>query len=423
MNIIDLCSVSYVLVYIIFNALNKFDGNDEIFNIFRFYRCILICRIFRLCQHLDYMNFIMEVILKSFMLFFNLAFLFSIVLIFFSLLGREFFKDYFIYSDKFKTFSTSFIAVFQIVTLDNWFDLLTNEQLSLNQAIYLSIYIIALIFIGNYLFLNLFLTIIIEIFQNKQEEQNEEKIEQNELIMKSYISSKTPREKFEKRRKAIKLKTRQVEMEINSAIKSMQMSKYESKFSNLKEEDDDESLDDVHFSEESERNVGSPNHKEKMRFLERFVNNLETEELKKSENYSLFIFRQDNFLRIKVQNILENFYWTLTIRILLWLHLILKGLDTCYLERNYFYSNTTYEHFSLNMEFGIFVFFTAEIALNIFAYGLFLGPKTYFQKYSNLFSFILVICFFMGMKATEENFITYVNYYIFISLIKLKKRD
>ena len=53
--------------------------------------------------------------------------------------------------------------------------------------------------------------------------------------------------------------------------------------------------------------------------------------------------------------------------------------------------------------------FLIEIIFNILVYGLLLGPNTFFQKYSNIFNFILVMSFFLGINATEENFITYVN--------------
>jgi len=390
-------------------------SNNFIFRYFRFYQCILVCRIFRLCHYLDYMNFIMEVVWKSFRLFFNLAFLFSLVLIFFSLLGREFFKTYFV-ETRFTTFATSFISVFQIITLDSWYDFLADDPMSLSQTIYVSIYVISLIFIGNYLFLNLFLTIIIDVFQSKQEQINEEKEDHKKQIETHNISKS--KIMGEKRRKAITMTTPKIELEINSAIKSIKINKVNSHFISFDEEkseglDDDEvSSSSMPSSELSESDI-IPGSQEKIKLLEKFVSRIENNELRKSEDNSLFFIKQDNWIRLKIKHIVESFCFKQIIRALVWLYLILKGIDTMYMDKNGLYSDAVYEAFSLNLELTIFTVFLLEVIMKIIAHGFILGPHTFVQNYFNVFALILVICYFMGRNATENNFITYVKFFVF----------
>jgi len=60
------------------------------------------------------------------------------------------------------------MSTFQILTLENWNDLLTiTLQSSVNKVITL-IYLITWIFLGNYVLLNLFLAILLDGFENQE---------------------------------------------------------------------------------------------------------------------------------------------------------------------------------------------------------------------------------------------------------------
>jgi hypothetical protein len=65
-----------------------------------------------------------------------------------------------------------------LVTLENWNDIL-HAALRSDQYIALSLgYLIVWIFIGNYIFLNLFLSILLEGFEKKQQEDDVKELEQ-----------------------------------------------------------------------------------------------------------------------------------------------------------------------------------------------------------------------------------------------------
>ena len=84
-----------------------------------------------------------------------------------------------------------------------------------------------------------------------------------------------------------------------------------------------------------------------------------------------------------------------------------------YMDKNGLYSDAVYEAFSLNLELTIFTVFLLEVIMKIIAHGFILGPHTFVQNYFNVFALILVICYFMGRNATENNFITYVKFFVF----------
>jgi Ion transport protein len=64
-----------------------------------------------------------------------------------------------------------------LVTLENWNDLM-HAALRSSQSMILSLtYLIVWIFIGNYIFLNLFLSILLDGFENKEQEDDVKELE------------------------------------------------------------------------------------------------------------------------------------------------------------------------------------------------------------------------------------------------------
>ena len=86
----------------------------------------------------------------------------------YSLIGFQFFCGKFnkVSQTHFDTFYFSFLAVFQVVTLENWNDIM---QSGLNSTVYPAItlvYLIINIIFGNYIILNLFLGILLGGFED-----------------------------------------------------------------------------------------------------------------------------------------------------------------------------------------------------------------------------------------------------------------
>lgn len=69
---------------------------------------------------------------------------------------------------NFNSFYTAFETVFQIMTLENWNDLLVATMRTDVNIVITMIFLISWIFIGNYVLLNLFLAILLEGFESEE---------------------------------------------------------------------------------------------------------------------------------------------------------------------------------------------------------------------------------------------------------------
>jgi len=78
---------------------------------------------------------------------------------------------------NFDTFQNAFAAVFQLMTVENWNDILTVTLNSNVGASITCLFLISWIFMGNYVFLNLILAILLEAFADEWEEKNKGKYE------------------------------------------------------------------------------------------------------------------------------------------------------------------------------------------------------------------------------------------------------
>ena len=116
------------------------------------------------------MQVILEVIGKSledFMYIFFLLILFNYI---YALLGMQIFGGKFNFPGStrmnFDDFFIAYMSVFNLLTLENWNDILTSSLRSdVNYGISL-LYLISWIFIGNYVLLNLFLAILLSGFDD-----------------------------------------------------------------------------------------------------------------------------------------------------------------------------------------------------------------------------------------------------------------
>jgi len=77
----------------------------------------------------------------------------------------------------FDDFFSAYMTVFQVMTMENWNDILTSTlRTDVNYAITL-VYLISWIFIGNYVLLNLFLAILLNGFDSQDNSILQEGIE------------------------------------------------------------------------------------------------------------------------------------------------------------------------------------------------------------------------------------------------------
>ena len=156
------------------------DGNNAIsaFRTVRIFRTFRVLRVARLLRALKSMQEIISVIGRSISSFMYLAMLLVLFMFIYALLGIQLFGTI-PNTSYFNNFLNAFMSVFQIMTLENWQEVLyatAPEAGSLS-----TLYFISWIFIGNFILLNLFLAILLDSFNEEEQEQEERNQEEKEL--------------------------------------------------------------------------------------------------------------------------------------------------------------------------------------------------------------------------------------------------
>jgi hypothetical protein len=123
------------------------------------------------------MQQIIMVLVKSASSFIYITILMFIWIFIFALLGMSLYggKLFFIEGAprmNFDSFTDSIGTTFQILTLENWqvvlFNLMRADE---NNKYFVTIYLISWIFLGNFILLNLFLSVLIEAFLENDEDE------------------------------------------------------------------------------------------------------------------------------------------------------------------------------------------------------------------------------------------------------------
>lgn len=153
----------------------QFFQSLKIIKIFKVFRTF---RILKLIKFLSFINVILDVFERSYHKIITMGFLLSIFVLIYSLFGYQIFAGKFEnlpdYSFSYDSLFQSFLTVFQIMTLENWNSILYNTmRTDVNQIISLT-FLITWIILGNLLFLNLFLSIILDAFTHNDNGGNKE---------------------------------------------------------------------------------------------------------------------------------------------------------------------------------------------------------------------------------------------------------
>ncbi|KRX08852.1 hypothetical protein PPERSA_08956 [Pseudocohnilembus persalinus] len=204
LKIVGLTPVGYVR-----DKMNVFDGVIVLLSIFeliffsgknsavsafralRILRTFRVLRVTRLLRGLQFMAKIIQVIQRTMDDFVWVAVLLFLFIFIYSLLGMQIYGGEFDFPDNdirqnFDNFVNSFIVVFQLITMENWQQILTLTFRSSVYKIISAIYLISWIWIGNFIFLNLFLSILLDGFVLEDDDSNKEyEIEESEYIYES----------------------------------------------------------------------------------------------------------------------------------------------------------------------------------------------------------------------------------------------
>lgn len=167
MNFLDAFVVAISLIEYTFMSGSSSYSALRALRIFRAFRVFRVARLFR---RMESMGEIMRVISATLSEITYLAILLLLLTIIFALVGMQIFGGKFDFDDdkpraNFDSFFRAFVTVFQILTLENWQDVLYDGMRS-SAGSGSALYFISWIFIGNYVCLNLFLAILFDSFGN-----------------------------------------------------------------------------------------------------------------------------------------------------------------------------------------------------------------------------------------------------------------
>lgn len=167
MNIIDILACLYYVVDQCFN----FGNFSEVYSVYyRFFKIFYVLRLWKLLKKLEYMKIIKYVFRITYSSFIFILFLNILAISVYSILGMQLYKDKF--DEKleinlirnFNDFQSAFIAVFSIITMDNW-DSILIECMKDDQVIG-AFYVLSLIFFLGFMMFNLLTTVLIHGFEN-----------------------------------------------------------------------------------------------------------------------------------------------------------------------------------------------------------------------------------------------------------------
>jgi hypothetical protein len=219
-NLFDAFVVAISLVEIFINSSSAEQtstpgGNKKTaasaFRVVRIFRIFRVLRVTRLLRSLQFMKVIIEVLggtIEQFTYITTLMFLFIFI---FTLLGMQIFGNKFTFNNEtsptrfnFDSFASAFYTVFVILTMENWNDTLVNCLRTDVSPIMTMVYLIIWIFIGNYIFLNLFLAILLDGFESCEAVVVYEEIDNEH---KEYEAMQKKRIEIEEEKRALEIKS------------------------------------------------------------------------------------------------------------------------------------------------------------------------------------------------------------------------
>uniref|UniRef100_A0A6Q2Y843 EF-hand domain-containing protein n=1 Tax=Esox lucius TaxID=8010 RepID=A0A6Q2Y843_ESOLU len=148
-------------------------------------RALRLLRIFKITKYWASLRNLVISLMNSMKSIISLIFLLFLFILVFALLGMQLFGGRFIFEDytpaNFDTFPAAIMTVFQILTGEDWNEVMYNgirSQGGVKSGMWSSIYFIVLTLFGNYTLLNVFLAIAVDNLANAQELTKDEEDEE-----------------------------------------------------------------------------------------------------------------------------------------------------------------------------------------------------------------------------------------------------
>ncbi|MEQ2297216.1 hypothetical protein AMECASPLE_032539, partial [Ameca splendens] len=209
-------------------------------------RCIRLLRIFKVTKYWTSLSNLVASLLNSVRSIASLLLLLFLFIVIFSLLGMQVFGGKFNFDDhrprrsNFDNFPQALISVFQILTGEEWTNIMYNGIMAYGgpeiPGILVSIYFIVLFICGNYILLNVFLAIAVDNLAEAESLTSAQKEKAEEKMRKKLLRSKMPEKTDEERERiAKKLAEQRAKIEGMPTTAKLKIDEFESNVNEVKD--------------------------------------------------------------------------------------------------------------------------------------------------------------------------------------------
>ena len=406
-------------------------GTD--FEYFRFIYTFKVFRVVRLLHKIQFIQTLLSFFRKGLSSFIYLLFLLIIFNFVHALIGMQLFGGRFDQTDfryskfNYDTFWISFVTSFDIITLDNWIDVLALGLYLKYYSGFVHFFLIGFkssagvyetgvfafswIFLGNFVLLNLFLAILLEsVTQNladkelivNKEDENDESSNQASLKVQNSINKTLMRFSSNK-------------FVVNKEAGEKIMDEI-SKFKGDKARD---FANSINIDKMKKKSVKNPKTQPARRssYRSAFVTIKSLDQLYCES--SLFFFSKTSGTRIFSYKVVTHSYFEKFMNLIIILSSLVLILET-YLDFN---SEDLFDIFLIDFCFvtNIFlaVIYFLEIVLKGITFGMFLDRRSYLRNGWNLLDFVLSICYICDTFLPENSESVIVKVPIIFIFVKI----
>uniref|UniRef100_A0AAY4DNR8 Voltage-dependent calcium channel type A subunit alpha-1 n=1 Tax=Denticeps clupeoides TaxID=299321 RepID=A0AAY4DNR8_9TELE len=385
-------------------------------------RALRLLRIFKITKYWASLRNLVVSLMSSMKSIISLLFLLFLFIVVFALLGMQLFGGRFIFEDytptNFDTFPASIMTVFQILTGEDWNEVMYNgirSQGGVQYGMWSSIYFIVLTLFGNYTLLNVFLAIAVDNLANAQEltkvrqASEEQTTSRHQLLRVSFssVSVSAPVNAFANRRERRKKMTMSVwEQRANQLRKRRQMASREVLFGSPTEDNLDTPTNAPHQSLSPETSPGYT-----VNFKEVEVSRSECDEdededaEEEGERHSItkpvapdsmFMFKASNPIRRICHYVVTLRYFEMTIL------LVIVASSIALAAEDPVCTNSERNKVLRYFDYVFTGVFTFEMIIKMIDQGLILHDGSYFRDLWNILDFIVVVGALIAFALTNN---------------------
>uniref|UniRef100_A0AAY4DP83 Voltage-dependent calcium channel alpha-1 subunit IQ domain-containing protein n=1 Tax=Denticeps clupeoides TaxID=299321 RepID=A0AAY4DP83_9TELE len=381
-------------------------------------RALRLLRIFKITKYWASLRNLVVSLMSSMKSIISLLFLLFLFIVVFALLGMQLFGGRFIFEDytptNFDTFPASIMTVFQILTGEDWNEVMYNgirSQGGVQYGMWSSIYFIVLTLFGNYTLLNVFLAIAVDNLANAQEltkdEEEEEEFFNQRFKGRGQAGDEQPVNAFANRRERRKKMTMSVwEQRANQLRKRRQMASREVLFGSPTEDNLDTPTNAPHQSLSPETSPGYT-----VNFKEVEVSRSECDEdededaEEEGERHSItkpvapdsmFMFKASNPIRRICHYVVTLRYFEMTIL------LVIVASSIALAAEDPVCTNSERNKVLRYFDYVFTGVFTFEMIIKMIDQGLILHDGSYFRDLWNILDFIVVVGALIAFALTNN---------------------